>query len=250
MELQVIELAGTVVIRLEGDLDVYSSTDLISRFTVLIKEGKTDLAIDLGGIAFIDSSGVGALVQASQMLRRHSRKLILANPSELVLRVLMAMSLTGIFEIREQANLEYAPTPVEGPEWRKSRRILIVADIPQVLQSTHDILQAEGYGVVIGAGDHIEALRQATRHMVHLIVVDLSHDLVSATHLLDALRADGKEMPVCMTSAGRWHGGTRSHGGAFVIDESSRRRFLTLVNSALTGEELGLRDQLRAQLGL
>lgn len=253
MDLEILEAGGTVVVKVRGDLDVYSSPDLTGRCTVLVKEGKTDLAFDLAEVRFVDSSGVGALIRACQVLQRHGRRLMLLNPSKSVRKVIRSMSLDNLFEIRDSAELQSAATIEGGPEWRRGKRILVVAEDASILAATKQVLLEEGYGVVLEGSHYLEVLRQANRHMVHLIIIDLSHPLESTQKILDSLRADGKETPVAITSVARW-GASGDESPAsnlpFAIDGESRRRFLTLVNSALTGEELGFRDHLRARLGL
>jgi anti-sigma B factor antagonist len=81
-------------IRFTGDLDMTSVTGLEER---LVELGTPNgLYIDLSGLAFIDSSGIGSVVRARAVLAGMGRDLVLVNPSGSVLRVLELLGLTDL----------------------------------------------------------------------------------------------------------------------------------------------------------
>ena len=49
-------------VRYEGDLDIVTSEDLKRRLAQLVEDGTTTVTLDLRGVGFVDSSGLGALV--------------------------------------------------------------------------------------------------------------------------------------------------------------------------------------------
>jgi anti-sigma B factor antagonist len=62
---------GVCVVTVDGEVDVYTSPGLKSRLAELIDDGCEKLIVDLGGVGFMDSSGLGALVSG---LRRVKEK--------------------------------------------------------------------------------------------------------------------------------------------------------------------------------
>jgi anti-anti-sigma factor len=59
---------GTVVLRLRGDLDLASADGLAERLRALCTAGEPAL-LDLDELAFMDSSGLRVVLQASEMSR-------------------------------------------------------------------------------------------------------------------------------------------------------------------------------------
>jgi anti-sigma B factor antagonist len=59
---------GSARARLSGDLDIVTSDDVKRELAQLIDDGQRTLTLDLSGVGFVDSSGLGALVA----LHRHA----------------------------------------------------------------------------------------------------------------------------------------------------------------------------------
>jgi anti-anti-sigma factor len=72
--------------RLVGELDASNVKELSDALGREIEKGG-DLTLDLGGLAFMDSSGIQALIKAAQGLAPNGR-LILRSPGDLVRRIL------------------------------------------------------------------------------------------------------------------------------------------------------------------
>jgi anti-sigma B factor antagonist len=71
--------------RLVGELDMSSADDLLRAVAEALEEPGGDLTLDMSGLAFIDSSGLRALLEISHRLA--GGRLILAAPSEQVVKV-------------------------------------------------------------------------------------------------------------------------------------------------------------------
>jgi anti-sigma B factor antagonist len=64
-------LDGTsVAIRLSGDLDLYAAPRLRTTVVEILVEGAERIDIDMAGISYLDSSGVGAIVSLIMAARR------------------------------------------------------------------------------------------------------------------------------------------------------------------------------------
>jgi len=89
---------GETVVELSGELDVSTSRELSEELIGLIDAGNTDLVIDLAHLAFIDSTGLSAILQANKKLNGKGQ-LVLREPTGLVKQVLEVTGLTGALHI-------------------------------------------------------------------------------------------------------------------------------------------------------
>jgi anti-sigma B factor antagonist len=80
-----------------GELDAASSRELRAAVRQLPQAACGQAEIDLEGVTFIDSSGLGELIDLSNRLRSESRGLIVRNPSRPVRRLLDLTQLSGVF---------------------------------------------------------------------------------------------------------------------------------------------------------
>ena len=94
----VLQQGTSTVISLSGELDVSVSQGLSEELIDLIDGGATDLVIDLERLAFIDSTGLSAILQANRKLEGKGH-LILREPTPLVRQVLEVTGLTGALRV-------------------------------------------------------------------------------------------------------------------------------------------------------
>lgn len=90
--------AGTIV-SLGGEIDLHETPDFHSALVDLCGEGTPKLILVLSQVQYIDSSGVGTLVEIYRRLKRENRKLILVAPAERVRSVLEITRLDQYFTI-------------------------------------------------------------------------------------------------------------------------------------------------------
>jgi anti-sigma B factor antagonist len=83
----------TTVVVLAGELDMAATFRIEPELERLTRDtGVGTLVIDMDGVAFMDSSALGLLLATQQRLQADGIRLIVANPSESVRRIL---ELTG-----------------------------------------------------------------------------------------------------------------------------------------------------------
>lgn len=87
-----------VVIVAEGELDLVGAPTLSE---ALAGSGNGRVILDLGGVGFMDSSGLRALIEARQSCLDADRPFAIARPSEPVRRVLELVDLGREFEVVE-----------------------------------------------------------------------------------------------------------------------------------------------------
>jgi anti-sigma B factor antagonist len=62
---------GRATARLSGDLDIVTSEEVKRDLAQLIDDGHSALALDLSGVGFVDSSGLGVLVAVHRHAESH-----------------------------------------------------------------------------------------------------------------------------------------------------------------------------------
>jgi anti-sigma B factor antagonist len=85
----------THVVAPSGEVDIVTAPQLGRRLLGLVDEGKTSMIIDLSRVTFMDSSGIGVLVNALRQLTKRHGRLVLVCPTE---RVLRPFEVTGLVE--------------------------------------------------------------------------------------------------------------------------------------------------------
>ncbi len=91
---------GILFINLQGDLlGEQSGLELIELINNKINESITYSAIDLGGVRYMNSSGIGLLITVLTKFRNKSGEVILINPSEQIKKLLVITKLNAIFTI-------------------------------------------------------------------------------------------------------------------------------------------------------
>jgi len=92
----------TLIVRLDGELDIYSAGDLHNQLRQL-ECGRTEVVIDLSGLAFIDCAGLRELVEADARARARGGRLTLIDGPPAVRRLFTLTGLKSTFEFRSFA---------------------------------------------------------------------------------------------------------------------------------------------------
>ncbi len=93
------ESGNAVVLVLRGELDFASAPDLRGVIGRACHGEGSNLVIDLTGLAFIDSSGIAALVHAYKLTAASGGSLVLRSPGSRLLRQLEITGLGSLFTI-------------------------------------------------------------------------------------------------------------------------------------------------------
>jgi anti-sigma B factor antagonist len=104
---------GRSYLAVRGEIDAYTSPRLRERLTELMDQGAFDLVVDLEGVEFMDSTGLGVLVSSLKRAREHDGNLTLVCSRPQILRVLAITGLDRIFEVAGPAGTP-AAMPGEG----------------------------------------------------------------------------------------------------------------------------------------
>jgi anti-sigma B factor antagonist len=92
--------AGDIpIVAVSGEVDVYSAPSLKDNITELLESGTDTLIVDLSGVAFLDSTGLGALVEARATTSEAGGSLPLVCSQERILKLFTITGLDGVFTI-------------------------------------------------------------------------------------------------------------------------------------------------------
>jgi anti-sigma B factor antagonist len=92
---------GIVVLVVSGPMDVATVPQLRDLMVRLIEEGHHRLVLDLSGVDFIDSIGLGVIVGVVHRLRPHDGSVAVAAPSEQVRQVLQITQLDRVVALHD-----------------------------------------------------------------------------------------------------------------------------------------------------
>jgi anti-sigma B factor antagonist len=95
------ETDGLVVVELVGDIDAHSATNLRERLlTVVARQGR-DLVLHMGGVEFLDSAGINALVSVRRRVLLLGGSIRLAALQPGPERVIRICGLDRVFSIHD-----------------------------------------------------------------------------------------------------------------------------------------------------
>lgn len=104
MEFAVIAQPGTEgvsTVMVQGEVDVYTAPRLKEEIHGCIDAGCTRLVVDLSGVAYMDSSGLGVLIGALKRVREEGGDLILSAPNPRIARIMDVTGLARIFNVHQ-----------------------------------------------------------------------------------------------------------------------------------------------------
>jgi anti-sigma B factor antagonist len=98
-------VAGVTVLDLEGRLTFTAGADMGRRIQALLLGGATKLVLNLEDVSYVDSAGLGAMIEAFTMARQKAVRLTLLNPTA---RTRHLLEITGLDRIVESFDSEAA----------------------------------------------------------------------------------------------------------------------------------------------
>lgn len=101
MEIRCVDNGDQVTLSVKGEIEVYSLPEF-SRMAESYLGGPKELHLDMTGLEYIDSSGLGFLVTLHERMERQGQKLVLANLRSHVARVFKITRLDQILDISSE----------------------------------------------------------------------------------------------------------------------------------------------------
>lgn len=93
---------GSVVVRLIGEIDLYNAEEVGSALARIAGERPERVVVDLSQVEFVDSTAMGALIEARRQLGESG--LVLAAPGAEVRRALQVAGLIEHFPVRDSVD--------------------------------------------------------------------------------------------------------------------------------------------------
>ena len=108
---------GFTVIEVGGEIDVYTAPKLREKLITLVEERSYQLIVDMEGVEFLDSTGLGVLVGGLKRVRAHDGWIDLVCTQSRILRIFKITGLNKVFSIHNSvAEAIAAHTPDDSAE--------------------------------------------------------------------------------------------------------------------------------------
>ena len=106
---------GRTVVEVSGEIDVYTAPKLREALLGLVDTGSYRLIIDMEGVEFLDSTGLGVLVGGLKRVRAHDGDIDIVCTQGRILRIFKITGLSNVFTIHEslETALATAPSPAD-----------------------------------------------------------------------------------------------------------------------------------------
>ncbi len=92
---------STAVVDVKGEIDVYTAPKLREKLIELVSEGTYRVIVNLEGVDFLDSTGLGVLVGALKRVKAHDGSLALVCTQDKILKIFKITGLTKVFPIHD-----------------------------------------------------------------------------------------------------------------------------------------------------
>jgi anti-sigma B factor antagonist len=93
----IVENDGVATVHLTGDADLGSVDVMLAAITeARLRPGVREVVVDLGGVPFMDSSGLGALIAGRRLAMQDGLRFDAINPTP---RVRAVMAMTGVLQL-------------------------------------------------------------------------------------------------------------------------------------------------------
>lgn len=89
----------TVVLEVSGEVDIYTAPKLREKLVELVEGGSHRIVVDLEGVGFMDSTGLGSLVAGLKRVKERGGEMALVCTRDPVLKVLGITGLDRVFDV-------------------------------------------------------------------------------------------------------------------------------------------------------
>jgi len=100
MQVEERESGDIVIVSIHGDITLSKGGDVLLKDKVqsLLQQGRKKLILDLGGVSYVDSAGLGQLVQVYSTAKHHGGALKLVNVTKRLKDLLVVSKLLTVFD--------------------------------------------------------------------------------------------------------------------------------------------------------
>ena len=102
------------VVNVGGEVDVFTAPKLREQLVDLVEKGSHHIVVNLEGIDFLDSTGLGVLVAGLKRVKAHEGTLSLVSTKEKILKLFRITGLTKVFPIHDTLDAATSQSPGEA----------------------------------------------------------------------------------------------------------------------------------------
>ena len=108
MQLEEQKAGDVIIVKVSGEITLKKNrnTMLHEKVRVLVQQGHTRVLIDLADVSYVDSAGLGEIVQANSTAKNHGGSMKLCSPTSRLRELLTVTRLTailGVYDDQAQA---------------------------------------------------------------------------------------------------------------------------------------------------
>ena len=108
------KLGDAAVLHVAGEVDVFTAPQLREALIGAIEDGSRDVVVDLQGVDFLDSTGLGVLVAGLKRVRQYGGDLSLVCTREHILKILDITGLVKVLKVHDSVEAATAAAGDEG----------------------------------------------------------------------------------------------------------------------------------------
>lgn len=115
MDIRCIEQGNVTQLTLTGKLDLVNAVEVKEKVKKLLGQNRTMIHIDMSGVEFINSSGLGAMVSILKEIRMRQGRMTVSNLVPYIAEIFEITKLSHAFEIyatTHEAMASYCSKPV------------------------------------------------------------------------------------------------------------------------------------------
>jgi anti-sigma B factor antagonist len=101
MKIEQRQVGDVSILDLSGNLVIGSADELRDVIRALVAAGKNRLLLNLGGLGYIDSYGIGELISASSAITKEGGQMKLSNPPKKVWEILTLSSVITVLDVSD-----------------------------------------------------------------------------------------------------------------------------------------------------
>jgi anti-sigma B factor antagonist len=111
LEVETSQAGDATVLSLRGEIDVYTAPRLRQAIVDLVDGGVRGIVVDMGGVDFLDSTGLGVLVEGLKRTRGKDGNLSIVATQDKILKIFDITGLTKAFDMYASLDQALAAAP-------------------------------------------------------------------------------------------------------------------------------------------
>jgi len=99
LSIDIVKRDATIILNVAGEVDVFTAPKLREQLIALVDQGERNIIVELEGVDFLDSTGLGVLVAGLKRVKTHEGTLSIVCTKDRILKIFRITGLTKVFPI-------------------------------------------------------------------------------------------------------------------------------------------------------